>query len=171
MFVALDWLRAEVAISPHTRGEWMARNGMAGLLYFSALIVACSDKNAVPSPVEAAPEPSQAPAEGVVKATVTLADGKVGEGLVAASVESTVKENIGMIQYCYEQALKGNNALAGRIEVAWTIANGQVTQVGLLSNTSGDAGLADCVLEKVKGWTFDPATNGDLTWPFVFQTK
>lgn len=100
-----------------------------------------------------------------------------GTGSVAATgdenqIKSTVAKFSGQLQYCYEKQLKAVPSLEGRIEVGWSVANGAVTgSPYIISNTTGDAELADCVTKKIRRWTFPADVEGDMSWPFLFQQK
>lgn len=100
-----------------------------------------------------------------------------GTGSVAATgdenqIKSTVSKFSGQLQYCYEKQLKAVPSLEGRIEVGWSVSNGLVTgSPYIISNTTGDAELADCVTKKIRRWTFPADVEGDMSWPFLFQQK
>ena len=75
------------------------------------------------------------------------------------------------LQYCYEQGLKRDERLAGRVEIAWTVRDTRVSNVRVISDETGDPLFTDCMVEKIGGWVFPDTVQGDLTWPFVFNTK
>lgn len=88
-----------------------------------------------------------------------------GEGDV-----NQVKKDIGrygtQVQACYEQRLKENPSLSGRLMVAISVNAGRVTSVGIEENGTGDKGLETCVLGRVKTWRFDAGVTMDLYLPF-----
>jgi hypothetical protein len=87
-------------------------------------------------------------------------------------VKGTVTKYSGQLQYCYEKVLKVDTTLEGRIEVSWSVKGGLVTgEPVLVSNTTGNAELADCVVKKIRRWEFPPDVEGDMSWPFLFQQK
>jgi len=87
-------------------------------------------------------------------------------------VKGTVSRYSGQLQYCYEKVLKVDTSLEGRIEVSWTIKGGTVSaEPVIISNSTGNAELADCVVKKIRRWEFPPDVEGDMSWPFLFQQK
>lgn len=92
------------------------------------------------------------------------------EGEVA-SVERTVQAKAGQLNYCYEEQLRSDPDLAGRVEVQWNIAAGRVTAASVTSNTTGNDTLAVCIVRKIKRWRFGKDVSGPVSWPFVFRKK
>lgn len=87
-------------------------------------------------------------------------------------VKSTVDRYSGQLQYCYEKVLKVDPSLDGRIEVQWSVTSGLVTGMPvIISNTTSNAELADCVVKKIRRWEFPKDVQGDMSWPFLFQQK
>ena len=42
----------------------------------------------------------------------------------------------------------------------------------VLSNSTGDDELADCIQKKIRRWKFPTdGVDGDISWPFVFKAK
>jgi hypothetical protein len=110
-------------------------------------------------------------------AVQVTADIQLGEGDLSGAdadknqVKSTVKRYQGQLKYCYEQRLKANPNLEGRVELSWYVSGGSVSDVFVSSNNTGDNPLADCMVGKVKRWRFPNEVEGDITWPFVFRAK
>ena len=55
------------------------------------------------------------------------------------------------------------------IELGWTIADGQAREVWVVSNDTGDAELAECMISKVRRWRFEVEGPLDVSWPFAFR--
>lgn len=107
-----------------------------------------------------------------VKPKVSTGSGSVASTGDENQIKATVSKFSGQLQYCYEKQLKIVPTLEGRIEVGWTVANGAVTGTPYIrENTTGDAELADCVVKKIRRWTFPADATGDMSWPFLFQQK
>ena len=71
---------------------------------------------------------------------------------------------------CYEQRLRKNADLAGRVELGWTVRDGRVVGgIRVLSDSTGDPKLVDCLAEDLRSWTFPPEVTADLYFPFLFQ--
>jgi hypothetical protein len=109
----------------------------------------------------------------VVKPKVSAGSGSVDT--VAGDdnqVKATVDRYSGQLQYCYEKVLKVDPNLDGRIEVQWSVSVGLVTGMPvIISNTTTNAELADCVVKKIRRWEFPKDVQGDMSWPFLFQQK
>lgn len=80
-----------------------------------------------------------------------------------------IRSQMGEMKACYEQRLASNPSLAGRVALGWTLAGGSAQGVYVVSNDTGDHELPRCMVEQLKRWTFEPALEGDVTWPFVFK--
>jgi TonB family protein len=75
------------------------------------------------------------------------------------------------IQFCYDNELKKNSSLRGKIVVAITVlANGQVSEATVVENTLGSKSVSDCVLAQIHGWRFPAIPYGVTSFraPFVF---
>lgn len=106
------------------------------------------------------------------KPTVSAEDGSLSEDIGdKASAKATVKKNFGQLRYCYERFLRTNASLEGRVEVGWTVFEGKVEGVYVVSNSTGSDELAECIVKSIERWTFDPSVQGDMSWPFVFRTQ
>jgi hypothetical protein len=108
----------------------------------------------------------------IVKPKVSTGAGSVAATGDENQVKATVAKFAGQLQYCYEKQLKVVPTLEGRIEVGWSVAGGAVTgKPYVVSNTTNDAELADCVTQKIRRWTFPADVEGDMSYPFLFQLK
>jgi expansin (peptidoglycan-binding protein) len=68
--------------------------------------------------------------------------------------------------------LKAVPNLQGRIEIGWSVFDGQVSGVYVVSNSTGDSELAGCIEKKIRRWRFPAGkVEGDISWPFVFKAK
>lgn len=92
----------------------------------------------------------------------------VGDG---AAFKNTVTKNLPQLKYCYESRLKAVPSLQGRVEFGWSVSGGKVEGLYLVSNSTGDAELADCMQKRIRRWSFPADAEGDVSWPFVFQPK
>jgi hypothetical protein len=89
----------------------------------------------------------------------------------AEGVESVVRSKAGQLNYCYELQLKGDPSLGGRIQLEWNISGGRVTTASVVSNTTGNQALADCIIKKIRRWRFSKEADGIVSWPFVFRKR
>ena len=92
-----------------------------------------------------------------------------------AEVVRQIKFKLGAIKACYEQGLKRNQGLAGKVTVEFTIQPaGSLTGVKATENTLGDADVASCILGRIGTLRFQPGpTGGSVTfsYPFVFAPQ
>ncbi len=93
----------------------------------------------------------------------------------SSSVVRAIKARLRAIKSCYENQLKSNPSLAGKVAVSFTIQqSGSVTGVKATENTSGSSALATCIVSKVRTLRFNPGpTGGSVTYsyPFVFAPQ
>ena len=81
-----------------------------------------------------------------------------------------LRRNAGQVSYCHNVAKSRYSDVAGRIEVRWSIRDGQVEDVRVISNSTGDERMAVCVLSKVTRMEFpEDMTVATVDHPFVFQ--
>jgi len=75
------------------------------------------------------------------------------------------------VRTCYELLRTDDPALAGKIEVAWTVqTDGAVADVNVSSNNTGSDELASCVVRRVHGWQFEQSEEDrQVTHAFTFQ--
>lgn len=106
------------------------------------------------------------------KPTVSAEDGSLSEDVGdKASAKATVKKHFGQLRYCYDRFLRTNASLEGRVEVGWSVFEGKVEGVYVVSNSTGSDELAECIVKSIERWEFDPSIQGDMSWPFVFRTQ
>lgn len=86
-------------------------------------------------------------------------------------VAQIVRRHRGALRYCYEQQLKADPDLGGRVEVGWAIESGRPVDVFVVGNTTGSRALEQCLMSKIARWRFPAQVNGDVSWPFVFRAQ
>jgi TonB family protein len=109
------------------------------------------------------------PATGELAATGSGSG--VGEHRSSASLLAVVRKYAPGIQYCYENELKRDQGLEGKIVVALTVsASGEVLGVELVTDTLDRSALNSCALAQIREWKFPPIEEGQVTFrvPFVF---
>lgn len=104
------------------------------------------------------------------KTELGAGDAILDEGDVG-SVKKTVQRNFGQLTYCYEQRLRQNPSLAGRVEIEWYVNGGRVTSAEVFANTTGDSELGQCIVKKIKRWSFPSEVQGEILYPFIFKPK
>jgi TonB family protein len=117
-------------------------------------------------------------AEARVRGRVGLAGGGITGGsgdFDSSTVRQMISRRIRAIQACYERALRQNPNAAGRVVVRFTIeTSGTVSNASAVENSTGDPGVATCVVGTVGRFRFSPGpTGGSVTvsYPFVFAPQ
>lgn len=113
-----------------------------------------------------------------VRGRATLQDGDAigGDGTFdSATVVRMIRTRISAIQACYEQQLRRNPTLNGKVTVEFTIqVSGGVSGVHATENTTSDDAVANCVTGIVGRFRFNPGpADGSVvfSYPFVFAPQ
>jgi TonB family protein len=88
------------------------------------------------------------------------------------AINAVVASHKVSVRMSYERFLKKIPDLAGKITIRFTIdAEGNVTRLEIMENTTGNKELEDEILHKVKMWKFETIPEGEVTvtYPLVFQ--
>ncbi len=103
-----------------------------------------------------------------VKGTVRAENVDVTGGDPAA-IKKVVAGYNAQIKSCYEERLKSDPTLGGRVEMMWTVTSGRVTSVSVVANTTGDAELAKCIAGRIRGWRFPvlEEESTEVIFPFI----
>jgi hypothetical protein len=78
------------------------------------------------------------------------------------------------LQSCYDDALKGNDKLAGTVTVDFVVAkkSGTITNAVVdAPHSTAPAPLGDCVVKAIDGLTLDPGDRNDGHATFVYEFK
>ncbi len=82
-----------------------------------------------------------------------------------------VRARMGLIKACYENALKRNPGLKGKVVIRFTILEtGGVADVGASQNTLGAPDVAACIMNTMRTWRtqFRPSGPVSVEYPFLF---
>jgi metallo-beta-lactamase class B len=86
-------------------------------------------------------------------------------------IRRIIRRHINDVKSCYAQELSRAPALAGKIDVQFTIAaSGQVVASVLQHSTMGNARVETCTVEAVRHWQFPKVAGGGsviITYPFI----
>lgn len=85
------------------------------------------------------------------------------------SVDQVIRRYASQTQYCHETAKERYSQVEGRVSVAWNVVDGQVQDVEIIDDTTGDPAMASCVARKVRYWRFPAGMDAEVEHPFVFQ--
>ncbi len=88
-----------------------------------------------------------------------------------SAVKDVVVRNFGQLTYCYEDSLKADPTVAGRVDMEWYVEAGRVTWARIEADSSGDPTLAECIRAKIERWKFPEAIQGQIIYPFIFKAK
>ena len=83
-----------------------------------------------------------------------------------------VRARMGLIKACYENALKRNPGLRGKISIRFTILEtGGLAEITAAQNSLGSAEVASCIMNTMRTWRTQFRPSGPVTveYPFVFQ--
>jgi outer membrane biosynthesis protein TonB len=89
-----------------------------------------------------------------------------------AKLSSFIKARMGLIKACYENALKRNPNLKGKIAIRFTILEtGGIADLEAVANTMGSADVASCIMATMRSWRtqFKPSGPVTVEYPFVFS--
>ncbi len=89
----------------------------------------------------------------------------------ASAIRKAIMSQMEGIRFCFNQSLKQQSNISGKIVVEFTImAKGSVQSPIIISTNLGAPDLEACVLEVVKRWRFQPISAGDVivNYPLVF---
>ena len=83
-----------------------------------------------------------------------------------------VRARMGLIKACYENALKRNPSLKGKISIRFTILEtGGLAEISAAVNSVGSPEVAACIVNTMRSWRTQFRPSGPVTveYPFVFQ--
>ena len=102
---------------------------------------------------------------GSQMSTSSTGTGKVDHGGVSKVFSRRKKA----IQHCYEKGLQKNNSLSGKVVIKFTIGPaGRVTTISVVTNSTGDSSVGQCIVDKVKTWKFPQPEGGSVTFKNQF---
>jgi TonB family protein len=89
-----------------------------------------------------------------------------------SAINRVVSSHKTSVRMSYEKYLKRDPNLAGKITVRFTIAaDGSVSSVQVLENSTGSKSLERDIVRKIRMWRFEAVQEGNVTvtYPFVFR--
>ena len=90
-------------------------------------------------------------------------------------VVQQIRRRLSAIQRCYENELRRDPTLAGKVTVQFTIVErGTVSNASASENTTGSPAVATCVVRTVSSFRFNPGPEGgsvQFRYPFVFAPQ
>lgn len=100
-------------------------------------------------------------------------DTKVSSRIPAELIQRTVRQNFGRFRLCYENGLRANPNLAGRVSVRFVIGrDGAVMSASNGGSDLPDAGVVSCVVSAFRGLQFqqgEDASVATVVYPIVFS--
>jgi len=159
-------------------GRWVSEEGCYPLLM--TLMATAGESTAgewgegSPSDGEAGEEQPEAPESAEQRAAPV--EGVVTSGEVeiegdAERIEPILRRYRGQLQYCYARRLKEVPDLEGRVEVLFSVSGGRVVEASVLSDTTGDADVGDCVVRKVRAWRFVDGEEATVVYPIILSRR
>ena len=90
-------------------------------------------------------------------------------------IRRIIRRHINEVRYCYARGLQSRPALAGRVNLQFSIAsNGRVVSSTVISSTLGDRRVGVCISAAVRRWRFPAPRGGGLVivrYPFVLRAS
>lgn len=96
---------------------------------------------------------------------------RAGEVRSDADLLAVVRKYAPGIQFCYDNELKKQPGLGGKLIVSITVAaSGRVAGATIVKDTVRSAAMAGCALAQIRAWKFPAVPEGEVTFqaPFVF---
>ena len=87
-------------------------------------------------------------------------------------VRRIIRQNFGRFRLCYENGLRRNPNLQGRVSVRFVIgADGAVSNVGNGGSDMPDGGVVSCIMRSFEGLSFPRPEGGIVTvvYPIMFS--
>lgn len=97
-------------------------------------------------------------------------DDFANSGLDRDQIIAVINKNRGQITYCYEQALKQDPSLNGKVGIQFVISpNGLVAKALVAESSANNNQLESCMISKLRTWQFPKPVgdvNVDVFYPF-----
>lgn len=97
-------------------------------------------------------------------------DGSLDSG----SIKRVVRRHLSAIKLCYEQELRRNPKLSGKVTVEVTVGvTGAVTNAEVISSSMRNRAVETCMTKTIRRWRFPRPDDGDVifTYPFIFEAS
>lgn len=98
---------------------------------------------------------------------------RVGNSIDKEMIRRIVRMHMGEVRKCYENALKTNPNLEGRVVLKFTIAkSGDVIAVSIAHSTMNDPSVDNCIAANALTWRFPehPGPAQVIIYPFIFKS-
>lgn len=96
-------------------------------------------------------------------------------GLERAEVEAVIQENIAQIRYCYNQGLRDNPNLEGKVTADFTIgSSGSVKTAMITQTTLREPAVESCIRSRIASWKFGAPRGGGevrVAYPFLLRAN
>ncbi|AHI05629.1 hypothetical protein BDW_05615 [Bdellovibrio bacteriovorus W] len=91
-------------------------------------------------------------------------------GLDQDQIIAVINRNKGQITYCYEQGLRAQPTIGGRVAVSFIIGpNGKISKANVAESSLGSRTVENCMIARMKTWQFPRpvgAVSVDVLYPF-----
>jgi hypothetical protein len=113
--------------------------------------------------------------KGSVKVDVGGQDAAFSGSIDKEAIRRVILSHKNEIRFCYDRELQKSPGLAGKIRIGWNITEtGSVVKAATDENEMGSAAVANCIINKLKTWTFPaapPEVEAHVVYPFVFSSE
>lgn len=111
--------------------------------------------------------------EGEIRAMASLGQlEEIDGGLDANSIKRTVRRHLPAVKHCYEQELRRNPKLKGKVTLEVSVsASGVVSNSEVLESNMNSPRMMKCLLGAIRRWRFARPTSGEVvfSYPFIFE--
>jgi hypothetical protein len=91
------------------------------------------------------------------------------EGVPQAAVDAALESKGLVIRQCFSDFWAADLAIEGRVVLEWTIAQGKVGEVAVVTEPGTNHDLAKCYARAVRGGTYPPEVSGTVNWVFAID--
>jgi len=121
-----------------------------------------------PAPEKPAAVVAAAPPPRTYMSTVGM---NLPTGEAAERIRVLVDQRQDEVRECYAERLRTRPALEGTVSVNVEVSEGKIVAMSLAENTTGDARLARCAVDRIAQWPYPEAVTGQLHLPFALSTR
>ncbi|MEZ4241023.1 MAG: hypothetical protein R3F59_33660 [Myxococcota bacterium] len=87
-------------------------------------------------------------------------------GIAEAAVDRALTDHGRVVRQCFSDAWAADLALDGRVRLSWTVADGKVGTVAVITEAGTNEALARCYAQAVRAGSYPAGSSGQVTWVF-----
>lgn len=82
-------------------------------------------------------------------------------------IRAIMSEHAGQLKFCYEDQLRHDPDVAGRLTLEIELAGGELQRVEIVDDAGGDEAFAECIMDRVETWDWSGLDDAVVRWPIV----